>query len=154
VIEGPDHPLIEVSALAKELRARWQRDGVSFRAGATPAEIAAFEERHLLRLPDEVRAYLKVVNGMADRAGDDELLEFLSLERMSEELERFPTEPRSVALVDYLTSSEVFGVRATLEPAAFAPIYSLGERAERQVFASFAELLRVHLHDRNGIVGR
>lgn len=149
-----DYSLAETLDLAAELRLRWERDGVSFRAAATETEIAAFEQAHALRLPDDVLAYLSVVNGMTDRQWDGELLEFLSLGRMTEELARESNDPGYVVLVDYSLSSQVFGTRVCLEPAELAPIYSVGEFAEREVFPSFTELLRVHLRDQRGIVGR
>lgn len=149
-----EYSLAETVDLARELRLRWEREGVSFRAAATEAEIAAFELAHALRLPDDVRAYLSVVNGMTDWETDEELLEFMSLDRMGEELEGCPTEPRPVVLVDYLLSSRVYVTRATSTPAHGAPVYPVGERSSAPLFDSFAQLLDVHLHDRHGVVAR
>ena len=75
--------------LAERVKARWLAQDVKVREGATPAEIDAFETRHELRLPAELQDYFSVVNGMDDCQADNELFEFLSLDRISAEYENF-----------------------------------------------------------------
>jgi hypothetical protein len=149
-----EYTLAETTELATELRLRWKREGVNFRDPATEAEISAFERAHALRLPDDVRAYLTVVNGMTDWEWDEELLEFMSLQRMAEGLLKDPIDPRSVVLVDYSLSARVYVTRAGSARAHSAPIYPVGERSSERLFESFTQLLDVHLHDRHGVVAR
>ncbi len=79
--------------IAERVRARWLAQDLKIRDGATPTEIAAFEARHGLRLPDEARDYFAVVNGMADGEFDDLMIEFMSLDRISYEFDWFEGEP-------------------------------------------------------------
>ena len=63
---------------AKLFREHLLSHGYGPRPGATDDEIAAFESRHGLRLPDDLREYFRQVNGTAEYP-DDLLTNFLSL---------------------------------------------------------------------------
>lgn len=58
--------LLPPAAAADCLRAYWEKHGFPPAPGASEAEIAAFEDRHGVRLPPDLRAYFAASDGMAD----------------------------------------------------------------------------------------
>lgn len=66
-----------------ELRERWRRDGILHGRGASEADLAAFERRHGVVLPADLRAYFATTNGTAVGAcgmEDGDLLGFWHLD--------------------------------------------------------------------------
>ena len=75
---------MSVDAILSALAAYWTECGVEPNPGATDAEIDAHEVHYGITLPDELRAYFRTVNGMAEgsdaRAGwDQDLIRFYPL---------------------------------------------------------------------------
>ena len=62
--------------------ARWRADGAGVRPGVSPAEIAAFEAAHHIKLPADLSAYFQRANGMADGQMDQHLLYFWPLHEL------------------------------------------------------------------------
>lgn len=58
--------LLPPTAAADCLRTYWEKHGFPPAPGASEREIAAFEDRHGVRLPPDLRAYFAVSDGMAD----------------------------------------------------------------------------------------
>lgn len=68
--------------LSTRLRQHWFHT-VALRAGATDAEVAAFEARHRVRLPADMREYLPPVNGMDASDTDKDCTSFWGLDRIT-----------------------------------------------------------------------
>jgi hypothetical protein len=73
-----------VDAILNALAAYWATCGVHPNLGATEAELDAHEARYGLILPDEMRAYFRAVNGMAEGSDvgpgwDQDLIRFYPL---------------------------------------------------------------------------
>ncbi len=59
--------------------ARWAAERIDFGPPATPEEVAAFEARYSVAMPDDVRAYFLTLNGFADAPPGREGLRFRPL---------------------------------------------------------------------------
>jgi len=76
-----------MSDLWQQMRNAWILAGVQINPGATPDSIGRIEEKRCIRLPDELRDYLLVSNGMQEGEIDDELISFHSLDLIDSEWE-------------------------------------------------------------------
>jgi hypothetical protein len=82
-LEVSDH----FTHLTQQVVRQWQLENVRLNAGATEAELAAFEEHYDLALPAEFRHFYSVVNGMPDLEADQHFFSLWPLARMIEENE-------------------------------------------------------------------
>jgi hypothetical protein len=57
----------------------WSRCGLGSRAGATPDQVTAFEQKYGVVLPDDFRDYIEMVDGTGPNFLDDDYISFLSL---------------------------------------------------------------------------
>ena len=71
-------------ALAAMLR-RWRASGARVRPPLAPYTLASSEVRHRVRLPDDLRAYWAVCDGMEDTDSDEQMWSFWSLDRIQAE---------------------------------------------------------------------
>ena len=61
---------------------RWATAGLVLRPGASHAVLRDFEQRHAIRLPVEMRALYKAVDGMEENVMDGELVRFWQLSEL------------------------------------------------------------------------
>jgi cell wall assembly regulator SMI1 len=130
----------------ERLRAAWLAADVQINPGADPAEIAAFESKHCVKLPLDFKDYLMLVNGMADGAADDQLISFLSLNAIDREVSQRGTPPQRCDLVfaEYLIHSHVYVIRE-LPFSKQASVFAADGAHERRLAGSFAEFLERYL---------
>ncbi len=69
-------------SIGQALKRFWLRQGISLLPGASESELVAFEAKHSVRLPEDLRDYLATVNGFDGSEHwmtDDEVITFLGL---------------------------------------------------------------------------
>ena len=64
---------------------RWRADGIGPNAGAPPAMIDRLEQQVGTRLPDDVRSFFTLADGIDDGYADEYLLSFWPIERIIDE---------------------------------------------------------------------
>lgn len=118
--------------LGERLRARWLAQGMIVRPGATLAEIASFEARHSVLLPQDLRSFLQVVNGIGRYTDmDDGLFCFWSIEEFTSLNEEFPDatsfeEPAAYFLfADHSLNCPAYAIRLSNDGATGSSILSI-----------------------------
>jgi len=147
-----------MGSIGERLKDHWRRDFVSTRPGATEAEMAAFEEKYGVRMPDDLRDYFATVNGFdLDKTGfcDENCFSFFPLEKvvpLSNEWWKDSEGNSYFILVDFMISSHVYGIQ-------------LGKDSENPVFVayprdhpirigdSFSDFVESYLHGASTILG-
>jgi hypothetical protein len=66
---------------AERLKAHWISSGAKVGSPARPEAIEAFEARYEVQLPDDLREYFLVVNGLEEDEWDDQMTEWYPLEK-------------------------------------------------------------------------
>jgi len=126
----------------------WRTHGASPGSGAPEAEIAAFEVRHGVQLPPELREYFATLNGLAHGRDDmdDETIGFWRLADVAPVAEEAPDAgvpgaDRCFVIADYLIGSHFYVVRLPDDPAAPAEILWVWRDGFRRLAASFGEFV-------------
>ena len=139
--------------LLAALATHWRATDAEPAAGASEADIHAFEVRHGVRLPADVRSYFQALNGMAADTWDREFIAFWPLARVrtvADELSHHePTPPPADAFycfADYSIWCNAYAVRLSADgPAPSEVVAVYGGVALVPVAASFAEFLGAYL---------
>ena len=129
--------------LVARLLARWKAAGVAPNPGATEAAMAAFERKHGVRIPDDLRAFLALVNGIA-------FSELDGLARLRPVEEFFPIvdAPGYYCFGDYNIEGSLWGVRLHGDPGAGNPVRVVYYRADGwEAATSFTDFLSRYLDD-------
>ena len=74
-----------MASISEDLKKFWSSQGIGLRPGAPDAELVAFEVKHDVRLPADLREYLASVNGFDGSEHwmtDDEVITFWGLMRL------------------------------------------------------------------------
>ena len=122
--------------------------GYGPRPGASEMEIAAFESRHSVRLPDDLREYFLEVNGTADYP-DDLLTIFRPLEDVSpisESLVEGQT-VRYFVIADQMISAPDFAIALGSSPAPYVVRCWSACRKLEPVSDSFSTFVRLFMED-------
>jgi hypothetical protein len=129
-----------------QLKNRWLKDSVPVNVPASPTEIQRFECKQGITLPQSFKAYLSVMNGMAEGATDRDMMSFFSLEAIERQDPLPPAKEGEVnlAFADYCLASHVYLMRLSKSTEASPVIVSDGE-SERQIAASFDEFIDAYL---------
>ena len=144
------------------LLARWTATGIAHGAGASDADIAAFESRYGVVLPTDLRAYFATVNGTAVGAygmQDEHLLGFWQLnevrsfaEILSGARATAPDAGRTFAIADHSIWVYGFGVQLSDNPDAATPIVvDIGSPFHR-VASSFTDFIAAYLRNDNDVL--
>jgi len=75
----------QMSELCLRLRERWVSRGIPVNAGASAETIARLEERLGVCLPEALKVYLRVVNGMAPTGWDGDMMSFWGDQKILDE---------------------------------------------------------------------
>ncbi len=138
--------------ILKRLAEYWRAHGAAPGSGAPEAEIAAFELRHAVRLPSELREYFATLNGLAHGRDDmdNETIGFWRLAEVTPIAEEAPDagipEPgRCFVIADYLIGSHFYVARLPDNPTAPAEILWVWRDGFGQLAASFAEFVERYM---------
>jgi hypothetical protein len=130
----------------------WRTHGAAPGSGAPEAEIVAFEVRHGVRLPRELRAYFATLNGMAHGRNDmdNETIGFWRLAEVAPIAEEAPDagipEPdRCFVIADYLIGSHFYVARLPDDPTAPAELLWVWSNGFERLAASFAEFVERYM---------
>jgi hypothetical protein len=141
------------------VRKQWRAAGIDPRPGAAAADLDAFERRHGVRLPSDVRAFYAEADGMPPGAWDKELLSFWPLAEVGPVpvllagcrgipdyggIEAsLPDAASYFVFADHSIWVHVYAVRLSPDPMAACPVVWIagGDRWEVQA-GSFGEFLR------------
>jgi hypothetical protein len=140
----------DVVALAHRVRAYWDDLELRPNPGVAEPVIEAFEAASGHRLPADIRAFLRVVDGCG--LPDHALLDFLPLaewESLAESYGKFPGGPESAGgfiFADYLLRTSLFVVELSAAPAETAPVYYVNSHGVR-VAGSWGEFFAQYLAD-------
>lgn len=116
------------SGLGSRLRASWSRADAVLRPGVADTELDAFEKRHAVRLPVEMRSFLRLVDGQDDM-DPATYVRFWPLHEIKPVREELTSEVSDGAAVDswfvfadFLYWSHAYVIRLDGGPHAAAPV--------------------------------
>lgn len=122
----------------------WRRSSISIRQGVTPNQIAAFEAKYSVVLPQDVREYFSAADGTGDDM-DEGLYRFWPLadvQPVQETSDRIAN-PDCFAFADHCINCWNYAVRLTKDAAHLAPVFRVTgcETPGEQMAASFREFM-------------
>jgi cell wall assembly regulator SMI1 len=149
--------------LGEALKVYWSAHGLRFGPPAQEETIAAFECRHSVRLPPDIREYFSTVDGMdsvheENRFGlDKDHFRFWPL-REVERVTEYYSRTRSLkdassffVFADHLIDAPSFAIRLTPEPSGGNPVIMIlsdrGRPKAMKVADSFSEFVGKYLGD-------
>lgn len=152
----------------ESIRERWHAEGVIPSPGAASSDIDAFEGRHGVRLPDEVRALYSEMDGFPVDTWDEAFFRFwplaevdtvpvlLSNFRGSPDyggIERtLPDAASYFVFLDLSIWLIVYAVRLTADPSSACPVVRISGGDDWEVkAASFGEFLRLYVEEPDSI---
>ncbi|MCH7989053.1 MAG: SMI1/KNR4 family protein [Planctomycetes bacterium] len=143
----------------QQLIARWTVHGIKCPPGASLDDIAAFESRHNVRLPHDLRSYFLAVNGTGERHTlDDDLFCFWPLSDVISIAEDLPDRCSGLAhasryfiIADHSICLPSYAIRLSADPAAANPVASVfvdpNTLAVEDMFESFTDFVQHYLDD-------
>ena len=143
-----------LSDLLRALRHHWARQELDTGKPASEAELLAWEQRYGVRLPSDLRAYFRELNGTArhqqfDREWDEDMIRFYPLEDfrpLGEETPdtAVPNATDFFVFADY--SIWAWGYAIRLMPAeAAGEVHVVYDSETVRVASSFSEFVRGYL---------
>lgn len=132
---------------AEALRRYWIENNCSPCPGASALQIAEFEQQHAVLLPNEIRAYFRLTNGL--NGTDPDLFSFWQLERVCTVPERYSpslaieSSEEYIVFADVYVSSIEYAVRCSSESIVVA----IALPSVLRVANSFAEFVQSYVAD-------
>jgi hypothetical protein len=145
--------------LISRLTARWKSHGIECPAGVSPAIVAAFEGRHHVVLPPDMREYFLAVDGMGEKGTcDDDLFSFWPLqdlisiaEDLPDRCSKFAESPNYFMFADHSIALPTYAIRLSSDPDVANPVASVfadfGAFEVEVVFDSFTDFVNHYLDD-------
>lgn len=147
--------------LLNNIRRRWQDQGLTVQAGASDAQLADFERKYRVKLPDTLRTLLKFVDGMADGDVDDDLYCFWPISDIKTvgEICKTGLGPAKIdpadyenyfVFADYCISAWDYAIELDSNPNNPGPVYRVFcEPVKEKIAESFFEFLQMYAEDPN-----
>ncbi len=149
-----------MGAIGERLKEYWSRDIVAMRPGATGAEIIAFEQKHNVILPPDLRDYFETVNGFdLNKTGfcDNNCFSFFPIQEVVQVDNEYWQNPEGepyFILVDYLIASAVYAIRLLPDAISETPVFVVYPRDRPiRIGSSFSELVESYLKGEESILG-
>jgi len=143
-----------VIALATESIRRWRQSEVEIRPGASGTQVSQFEKRYGVVLPRDLRAFLRVVNGMHPNDMDPvEHFRFWPIEEIKPVTEEFPDNKALASLgdlflfADYSLWAHGYGIRLFSDAGLANEVMLVGGEYPRVIGSSFEDFLRRYLYE-------
>jgi hypothetical protein len=134
----------------------WQGQGLRIAPPATEGEIEAFENKYVIQMDQQFRAYLLTVNGMLQTANDQcdsNLFAFWQLGRIRPVAEECPElqttaeEKRCFVFADYMIWSWAYAIDFNSSSSNAGRVILVGGLREQFVASSFHEFVHLYVQD-------
>ncbi|HEX7295343.1 MAG TPA: SMI1/KNR4 family protein [Pyrinomonadaceae bacterium] len=137
---------------------RWLSQGIKLRPGASEEELAAFETKHSVRLPEDMREYLTTIDGFDDSEhwmSDDQLITFLALDEI-QPLNKYWSPTVHVGsdyfvFADCSLSVHVYAIRLASDSAGATDVVVVYD-PPRKVADSFSDFVRAYLDGKTEVL--
>jgi hypothetical protein len=146
-------------AIDEALKKFWRRQGIKLCSGATEDELIAFETKHHVRLPEDLRKYFAATNGFDGSEHlmtDDEGITFLGLDEMKPLSEYWSADVAVgrgyFVFADYSLSAHVYAIRLVNGSGSGNPVVAVYDRKLVEVASSFLEFAESYLKNIDAVL--
>jgi hypothetical protein len=142
-----------MTTIGARAKSYWSRHGVKLRSGVAEQDIVAFEKKFGVRLPQDVREFFAVVDGMDDSASlvsDDNGITFLPLGNVTPLTAKwtqcsFKDAGAFFIFADYSLSAHVYAIRLSVEANTSTSVIVVYDQNPIKVADSYAEFMHEYL---------
>lgn len=154
--------------LAEKLKNYWSSIGAPARSGVPPSTIDSFESHYDVRIPEDFRDYVSIIDGIEDGNWDSEMISFWPLHcvrSVPEALTPFAGVPdysriarrlneagSYFVFADYLIWSHVYAIRFGKRGSDKSPILWICGSKYYSVAESFSDFLQIYFDSPESIV--
>ena len=141
-------------SVGESLKRHWSSHDLKINAGASEAELRAFEDKYGVVLPEDLREYLSCVNGMAHDVVDDGLIRFWTLEEVIPVSEGAPQysdrdyvqDPETLFLfADYSIWAHAYAIRLGKAVLNSNEVVVIGYQSPKLIAESFSGFVEIYL---------
>jgi hypothetical protein len=136
-----------LSDLFLALRTHWAASDLEPAGPAMPSDVAAFEQRHNVRLPSDLREYFLTLNGgILGHGGsvDNDFISFWRLDQV-ESIVDSGVDRGLFAFADWSIDAHVYAIALSSDAATPTPVYIVGGGRLIPAACSFADFVRGYL---------
>jgi hypothetical protein len=132
----------------ERLRDAWLKEGSRVNAGSPLEAIENLERNHGVKLPTEFRTYLAQVGGMVEGVTDEQLIAFLSIDEVEQELKAKHDDPTviEITFAEFSIYAHYYFLRATNVGDELG-VYAADGTNEKKLASSFREFIEAYLTD-------
>ncbi len=145
--------------IGESLRKFWLRQGVRLNLGASEDELAAFEAKHHVRLPSDLRDYFTAVNGFDGSETwmtDDEVITFLGLDEVKPLNEYWSLDVTDgdsyFVFADYSLAAHVYAIRLMSGADVGNAVAVVYDNKPVRVASSFSEFMEGYLGNNQAVL--
>ena len=142
-----------IDSLIVEVRRQWDELGAELLTPASPTDLADFEERFKVKLPDDFASYLTALGGMSPGTTDEHDFRFWPLAEIKPDpASKDPAPESNFVFADFLIYSIEYAIN--LSPAAYATIFRLDGPSPTKIASSFTEFLALYVPNPLNLLGK
>ena len=143
--------------IVESLRSNWLSRGIKINPGVSKATLQLFESKYKVMLPDDLREYFLLVNGMDANSTDEDLIRFWPLEEVKSISEgasaysdqSYLPDPGSIFLfADYCIWTHLYAIRLS-SCEGRNEVYVIGGKSPIFLAGSFTEFATLYLANRS-----
>ena len=146
-------------SVGETLKRYWLRRGIKLNHGVSEDELAAFEAKFHVRLPEDVREYFAAVNGFDGSEHwmtDENVITFLALNEMKPLGEAWSAKVADAAsyyvFADYSLSAHVYAIGLSGSSETGNPVVVAYDENPVKVASSFTEFAQGYVEDDNAVL--